>query len=190
MPRLELRPDEVEHFRRRLTAAAAKLFARHGYEGVTMRKVAAACDVSAMTPYRYVENKDELFALVRADAFRRFADHLEAALAGRGGGMTQLRRLERGYVEFAQIDPDGYRVMFELAQQAQHAELAREAHRAFDCLHRTVRRAVDDGELTGDPLTLAHLLWASTHGLVSLHLAGKLTMGRSLEQLLKARSTP
>jgi len=36
MPRSELRPDDVEHFRRRRTAAAAKLFAAgNGYEGVT-----------------------------------------------------------------------------------------------------------------------------------------------------------
>ena len=32
-------------------------------------------------------------------------------------------------------------------------------------------------------MTLAHLFWASTHGLVSLELAGKLCHGRSLDQL-------
>ncbi len=40
--------------------------------------------------------------------------------------------------------------------------------------------------MEGDPLERAHFLWAQVHGLVSLHLAGKLVMGRSLEQLFPA----
>jgi WHG domain-containing protein len=38
--------------------------------------------------------------------------------------------------------------------------------------------------LAGDPLTLAHQYWAGLHGLVSLHLAGKLGLGRSARELL------
>jgi hypothetical protein len=40
--------------------------------------------------------------------------------------------------------------------------------------------------LEGDPLRRAHFLWAQVHGLVSLHLAGKLVMGCSLEELVPA----
>ena len=117
MPRAALRPDDIAAFRRRLADAATRLFAEHGYDGVTMRAVAAAVGVSAMTPYRYVAGKEELFALVRADAFRRFAERLEAALA-RGGGdpLARLRRLKRAYVRFAIDAPDAYRIMFELRQ--------------------------------------------------------------------------
>jgi hypothetical protein len=43
--------------------------------------------------------------------------------------------------------------------------------------------AVEEGFMNGDPLTIAHVLWANTHGLVSLHLSGKLLMGRSLKDL-------
>jgi hypothetical protein len=67
--RSALRPAEVDAFRRRLAAAATRLFARHGYAAVTMRAVAAELGVSAMTPYRYVAGKAELVALVRAAAF-------------------------------------------------------------------------------------------------------------------------
>jgi AcrR family transcriptional regulator len=185
VPRAALRPAEIAAFRARAAAAAARLFAAQGYEAVTMRAVGEALGVSAMTPYRYLAGKDELFALVRTEAYRRFADRLEAALAGGGDPLARLRRLKRAYVEFALHDPDSYRVMFELRQPDPDGvpELAAQSRRAFGCLHRTVADAVEARRLTGDPLTLAHLLWAGTHGLVSLALAGKLAMGRSLEEL-------
>lgn len=185
MPRLALAADDLAAFRRRAIAAATRLFAAQGYEAVTMRAVAAELGVSAMTPYRYFDGKEGLFAGVRAEAFRRFADRLEAALAGSGDPLARLRRLKQAYVGFAVDEPDAYRIMFELRQVGPdtHPELLAESKRAFGCLHRTVAEAVAAGALEGDPLTTAHLLWASTHGLVSLHLAGKLTMGRSLERL-------
>jgi AcrR family transcriptional regulator len=187
MPRAALADDDIHAFRQKAAAAAMHLFAEQGYDAVTMRAVAAALEVSAMTPYRYLEGKDELFALVRAEAFRRFADRLERALTGGGDAIARLLRLKRAYVKFALDEPDAYRIMFEVRTPAAAAveppEVARESHRAFACLHRTVADAVAEGRMDGDPLTLAHLAWAGTHGLVSLHLAGRLGMGRTLAAL-------
>jgi AcrR family transcriptional regulator len=186
--RAALHPDEIDAFRRRAADAAIHLFAAQGYEAVTMRALAGELGVSAMTSYRYLSGKEELFALVRAEAFRRFADRLEASLRRRGarGPIERLLRLKRAYVRFAVDEPDAYRIMFELRPPTVAAELpevARESRRAFGCLHRTVAEAVTAGALDGDPLTIAHLLWADTHGLVSLHLAGRLRLGRSLATL-------
>jgi AcrR family transcriptional regulator len=186
VPRAALAADDIAAFRRRAAGAAMHLFAERGHDAVTMRSVAAALGVSAMTPYRYLAGMDELFALVRAEAFRRFADRLEAALARKGDPIARLLRLKRAYVKFAIDEPDAYRIMFEVrspAAAAEPPEVARESRRAFGCLHRTVADAVAAGQLVGDPLTLAHLAWASSHGLVSLHLAGRLGIGRSLAQL-------
>jgi AcrR family transcriptional regulator len=185
MGRASLSQEAIVGFRRKVSGAAMKLFAEQGYEAVTMRALGTALGVSPMTPYRYLEGKDELFDLVRAEAFRQFADALERALARRGTPTERLEHLKKAYVKFAVAEPDAYRVMFELKQPDRPAspELAAESKRAFACLNRTVAEAVEAGELEGDPLTLAHLLWANTHGLVTLHLAGKLIMGCSLAKL-------
>ncbi len=180
MPRPALQPAEVDAFRKKAVEAAMHLFAEEGYAAVTMRGLGAALGVSAMTPYRYLSGKDELFALCRAEAFRRFGDRLEAALAKPGNPIDRLRRLKQAYIGFALEQPDAYRIMFEVREPTASEP---QAKRAFGCLHRTVAEAVEAGELDGDPLTLAHLFWASTHGLVSLHLAGRLVSGRRLEQL-------
>ena len=51
---------------------------------------------------------------------------------------------------------------------------------------RVSRIWVCAGKIEGDPLTVAHLAWAQVHGVISLHLAGKLIMGRSVEDLIDA----
>ena len=185
MARAALTHDDITAFRRRAVDAAMHLFADQGYAAVTMRALASALSVSAMTSYRYFEGKEALFALVRTEAFRRFGDRLEASLRGKGDALARLARLKRAYLGFAVEQLDAYRLMFELRQpdEAQHPELLVESRRAFLALRRTVAEGVAAGQLAGDPLTIAHLLWAGAHGLASLHLAGKLTAGRGLRQL-------
>jgi len=185
MARAALQPADIAAVRERLASAATRLFARHGYDAVTMRAVAAELDVSAMTPYRYLGGKDELIALVRAQAFTRFAVALEAATAPAREPIARLHRLKAAYVGFAQAEPDAYRIMFELrppGDDARWPELAAATRRAFGCLLAAVTAAIDAGALTGEPLAVAQLLWASTHGLCALYLSGNLP-ARSLARL-------
>ena len=188
MPRAALTLEELGAFRERAVAVAAKLFAELGYGGVTLRSVAKELGVSPMTPYRYFENKEELFAMVRTEAFRRFADVQRDALIGIEDPGDALRELGRAYVSFALDEPDAYHAMFDSlqAQAGSYPELDAEQVRAFSYLHAAVEEAVATGRMKGDPLQRAHMLWAQMHGLVSLHLAGKLVMGCSLEQLISS----
>lgn len=185
MPRAALTSDEIERFRRRASAVARRLFADRGYAGMSMRALAAELDCSPMTAYRYFENKGALFARVRTDAFREFADAQEAAAAD-ADPVERLAALKRAYIDFAIADPAAYRIMFELHQEPTepYPELEAEQRRAFSHLHDAVAEAVASGALTGDPLTVAHWRWAQLHGLVALHLAGKLIMGRTFEELI------
>jgi Tetracyclin repressor-like, C-terminal domain len=48
-----------------------------------------------------------------------------------------------------------------------------------------VELAVQSGVLAGDPDLVAHQMWAGLHGLVSLHLAGKLELGKSARSLFE-----
>ena len=178
--------EEVGAFRGKAVAAATRLFAERGYRGVTLRSLAKELGVSPMTPYRYFENKEELFAMVRTEAFRRFADAQRDAVAGIEDPEDALRVLGRAYVSFALDEPDAYHIMFELLQApaGTYPELEAEQARAFSYLHEAVQTSVNAGLLEGESLRRAHYLWAQLHGLVSLHLAGKLVMGCSFEELV------
>jgi AcrR family transcriptional regulator len=184
VPRPPLSAAEIAAFRERLVKVATRLFAAHGFEGVTMRAVADALGVSPMTSYRYVTDKEQLVDWVRTEAFRRFAD-VQASVASRKlAPGKRVHELGRAYIEFALRQPDSYRIMFELNQpQDSSAELEAEVERSHSFLHDAVEELVRDGVLSGDPLSLAHLFWAVTHGLVTLHLAQKLSMGRDIREL-------
>ena len=80
MPRY-LTDKDIADFRAELCKVATERFARHGYEGVTMRQLAEALGCSPKTPYRYFKDKADILATVRAEAFGKFADALESAAA-------------------------------------------------------------------------------------------------------------
>jgi AcrR family transcriptional regulator len=83
LPRI-LTDDDVAGFRERLCEVATRIFVEKGRDGLNMRTLAAQLGVSAMTPYRYFRDKEEILAAIRARAFSRFADQLEEALAQPG----------------------------------------------------------------------------------------------------------
>lgn len=176
MPR-NLSRAEVDAFRARLCAVAQKRFARQGVDGVSMRQLADALGCSPMTPYRYFRNKDEILAAVRAAAFDRFAAALEEA-ARKTRGDLRAGGLATGeaYIRFALDNPDAYRLMFDLSQphQDRYPELVRASTRARHLMSAAVEALVEAGIFVGDAKVLGYVFWATMHGLVVLHLAGKL----------------
>jgi AcrR family transcriptional regulator len=191
MPRAALTDEQIQSFRARAVAAATRLFVEQGYAAVTMRSLAAELGVSPMTPYRYFESKEALFVAVRTEAFRRFADAQEQAFHAAPCPEARLKMLLEAYVGFALAEPNAYCIMFELRQApaGEHPELDAEAARSFSYLVRAFEERVEACAIKGDPVTLAHLAWAQVHGVVALHLAGKLSMGRSLSDLIAALSS-
>lgn len=182
MPKLLTEPD-IRAFRDRLCRAAARLFAERGRDGVTMRALATAVGVSAMTPYRYFRDKDDILAAVRADAFDRFAAALENAYETDGDLAERTVAVGEAYVRFAFSEPTSYRLMFDLSQpdEEQYPDLVRATERARKTMTAYVRALVDEKILAGDPELIGHVMWASLHGVVVLQLAGKLTPQCSFE---------
>lgn len=183
VPPIEMRPtlteSEIVGFRRRLCAAAEKLFVEHGVDGVTMRQIADRLQCSAMTPYRYFRNKEDIFAAVRAAALDRFSDRLEAARRTPGTPARRGRAVGDAYLRFAVEEPDAYRLIFDLSQpeEIDYPDLARANARSRKTMTDYMEDLVAAGVMEGDPNTLGLIYWAGTHGLVNLHMAGKIGEG-------------
>ncbi|HTO07677.1 MAG TPA: TetR/AcrR family transcriptional regulator [Myxococcota bacterium] len=187
MARPALRPDEIESFKARLCEAAMQMFAEEGYEAVTLRALAEKLGCSHALPYRYFRDKEEIFAAVCALGFERFADALERAAAGVEDPEQRLRVLARAYFRFALREPHAYRIMFELREpdRRANAQYRVKEIRSWQALLSAVELAVQAGVLAGEPNAIAHQYWAALHGLVSLHLAGKLGLGATARELLE-----
>jgi AcrR family transcriptional regulator len=175
VPRV-LSSEDVEEFRRRLCVAAESLFAERGIEAVTMRELAQALGVSPMTPYRYFKDKDAILAAVRAAAFARFADTIEAALARAGAPLDKSRAAGEAYIAFALSEPHAYRLMFDLSQPTEkdYPELTAAATRARRTMTAHVEAMIDAGGMQGDAELIGHLFWSVLHGMLMLQLSDKL----------------
>jgi AcrR family transcriptional regulator len=186
MPRAVLREDQIQNFRHRLIAVASTLFVEHGYSGVTFRALAEGLDCSPTTPYRYFENKAAIFSAVRTAAYEHFAATLEAAALPSLDPMERLREIGRAYVRFGIDYPDAYQLMFALrqGQPDDYPELRAAEDRSWTPLSAAVQAAIDSGDISGDADEVAQLCWAGVHGIVSLHLAGKLVLS-SLTDLVE-----
>lgn len=79
---------------------SAPLFAQRGYDGVSMRDVAAAVGLTQAAPCCRFEDKDQLHLDAVACGFREREAALKDMLAGNG---TPRRRLERFAAGFARM---------------------------------------------------------------------------------------
>jgi AcrR family transcriptional regulator len=176
LPRL-LSESDVSGFRDRVCDSAARLFVEKGWQGVTMRELASELGVSAMTPYRYFRDKQDILAAVRARAFDRFADALEKAYARPGSTRERAAAKGEAYIRFALEEPASYKLMFDLSQpnEDSYPDLVRAANRARAQMTSHIRDFAEEGLLSGDPELIGLCFWSALHGAVTLHLANKLS---------------
>jgi AcrR family transcriptional regulator len=170
-----LSSDDIQHFRETMRRVAENAFATRGAQGVTMRELAKELGCSAMTPYRYFRDKDEILAMVRAAAFNRFAARLEAV--AKETSATDRSAISDAYVAFALDEPHAYRLMFDLNQQeGAYPELTAASQRAWHMLGAHFEQLVAAGILEGDPQLIGYAYWASLHGFTMLALANQLPL--------------
>ena len=164
--------------RARILAAARALFARHGVEGATMRRLADEVGCSAPVLYSHFADKADLLRqLCAEDAAPLLAAMRRAARASEP--LERLRGMARAYVEHALRHPAQFRLMF--LTPIPPAELRRiSAGRAKDdpalecyaLLRASVGEACSSGALPrrrGGVDALAQALWGAAHGVVAMH---------------------
>src|SRR5476649_2810065 len=88
MPK-ELSGEDVQAVRAKIGGAATALYAAKGAAAITIRDIAGKLGRSPMGLYRYFADREEIIAFVRAEAFNRFSDALEAAFASGGDAFAR-----------------------------------------------------------------------------------------------------
>jgi AcrR family transcriptional regulator len=188
MGRPALTDLELSIARERTCDIALALFDQGGRDAVTLRAIAKVLGCSPMQPYRYFPGgKSEILATVKTRAFLHFAAHQDALLGENiDNDIDLLENYGAGYVRYARENPASFRIMFELELLPEETfpDLAEAARRARTPVMTAIRRLVDDGVLQGEPAQIAKILWASVHGLATLHLTGQLEGDSELEDLL------
>lgn len=188
MPRPAYAPARVEELQGQILEATLLVFRRDGFPGVSLRAIASELGWTPAALYRYFPSKDALIAAIRAEGFRRMEDVLRDAEQQGTDPLERVRRAMSAYLRFATEEPEVFRLMYDLQQRdaapAPHVVEARE--RAFSVARGIAAQAVAAGQAHGDPNVVAHLYWASVHGLAMLATAEQLDLGAELDELTDA----
>lgn len=157
-----------------LIAAAGELIETRGVDGFSLREAARRAGVSPAAPAHHFGSARGLLTAVAADAFRRFADALEAGAASGSTRSAQIRGMGEAYVRFALSFPGQFDLMWRRPLlDKEDPTFAAEGARAFDILDRAVRGADASSGGPGDPaLAPSIAAWSIVHGFARLALEG------------------
>ncbi|HET6921106.1 MAG TPA: TetR/AcrR family transcriptional regulator [Jiangellaceae bacterium] len=159
--------------RRLLLDTASSLLERDGPDALTMRRIAGEVGCSTSVLYTMFGGKPGIAEALWREGFERLGAALEAVTGA--GPLKRLAAMGRAYRANALANRSYYTVMFQRpipgfepspeAYQASLVPLRALADTVADCIDAGVFRAED-------PMHIAGVLWAATHGAVSLELAG------------------
>ncbi len=180
MTSTDRRAREQAAVREKILAAARDLFVRHGYEAVSLRKIAEAIEYSAPALYTHFADKEEILVELCRQDFASLAAHFNKI--GRvPDPVARIYQIGRAYIRFAHEFPNQYRLMF-MTPDLHRVEPRQEDldhkgdpdHDAFAFLKRAVEEAMERGAFAPehkDPELLAQVLWAGVHGVASLQVS-------------------
>jgi AcrR family transcriptional regulator len=170
----ERRKRQKATLRLEILDAARDLFAREGYENVTMRRIAEKIEYSPTTIYLHFKDKAELLHHVCEDTFAQLAESIEQIRDKSDDPVTGLKKGLRAYIEFGLEHPNHYRVTFDMPAHspgipAEEYFLCSQGGRAFNNLVQGVAAAVESGTFPHSDIQLSsQIIWSAVHGLTSL----------------------
>jgi AcrR family transcriptional regulator len=164
--------------RRRILNAARGLFVKQGYEAVTMRELARKIGYTTMALYYQFPDKETLLRELCRNDFLALSTRFNR-LERIADPVERIRRLGQLYVSFGLKYPQHYRLMFlsrhaEPPPESMDIEKGNPRQDAYAFLLQAVQEGMAGGRFRSDLQDadlLAQVLWASVHGLVSLHLS-------------------
>jgi AcrR family transcriptional regulator len=158
--------------RRLITATARTVAEQEGWDAVTTRRLSAEIEYSQPVLYKHFAGMEGIVASVAVEGFAELGAALAAARAHAADGRDAMSRVAHAFIGFARDNPALFDAMFVRATTLAFAadDTPAELNNAFDELRAAV--AMVAGER--DPDTLAEVVWAALHGLITLDRSGRL----------------
>ena len=168
------RERQKENLRQEILDAASEMFARDGYESVSMRKIAEKIEYSPTTIYLYFKDKNDLLNQICEETFANLIKDWRKIENKIDDPLTALKKAMGAYVEFGLKYPNHYEVTFVSPLKSLTAENGfpfegSMGQKAFDHIVSQVVKAMEAGQIKQDDVAkISQLIWAMGHGIVSL----------------------
>ncbi len=210
MSSIDRRQREKNETQDKILAAARDLFLNHGFDAVSMRKIAEAIEYTPAALYVHFKDKVELMReLCRRDFAAMDAEIL--TLATIADPVRRMHEAGRIFIRFGTQHKNQYRLMFMtphprdiLPTEEDLAEMRDPDQNGYAFMCKAVGDAVAQGRLRpefGEIHATVQTLWAATHGVVALEIThsddpwvpiralairGELTLSMTLRGMIRA----
>jgi AcrR family transcriptional regulator len=182
------RVEEKERRRTEILDAAESLYAKEGWDLVTVDQVARSARLSRALVYVYFKDKEEILFAIGERAMGLLRDRFIEASAGQKLGLDKIEAIGRAYMAYAFEFPhyfdfcSKFHAHSSSADSGSHDLACREAgDQAIGVVVQAIQSGIADGSIRqtiGDPMMLAVTLWSFTHGLIQLAMAKGSDMAR------------
>lgn len=174
----ERREEEKERRRAEILDAAEALYAKKGWDALTVDQVARSARLSRALVYVYFRDKEELLFAIGERAMRLLRDRFIEAAQGHPLGVDKVEAIGRAYMGYAYEFPH----YFDFCTRFQaHSMAVDPGSHESACLLvgdevlavvvQSIEAGKSDGSIrpdVGEPKLLATTLWAFTHGIILL----------------------
>lgn len=166
---------------KRILEEAEKVVVASGYQGINMRDLAGRVGVSATAIYHYFSSKDELMGALRLRAVELLNKRIRA-ISRDLPSSEFLGALGREYVDFAEKNPNLYRLVFEAPVDEKSGTDNPDFYYTYRAAREALERMAEAGENPNDPRYEAMMGWTLLHGFSSLMLSGVLPPAESMSK--------
>jgi len=149
---------------------ARELFAKEGYQSVSMRRIAAEIGCSPMAMYRHFVDKDDLLLSICEETFEQMNRLLDQETQKSGPSLQRLRACVSTIIDFHVSHPNHFRVTFmtPIPPGPVAERKAAVARRTVDRLRAGVRECAEAKGIAIDVETVTQMIRVGIYGFASI----------------------
>ncbi len=185
----ERQERDREAVSRAILDAARDLFVSHGYQDVSIRKIAERVEYSPAAIYSYFPSKDDIFLALAEEGFRLlFAFGSPRTRAA--DPLDELRALFWRYYEFSKVHPEYFALMFldrsvpRISRDWERFGFVIEMKREVSA---RIQQMIDAGGFpkAATPEAIFRILLTAVHGAAAMRLCDRMEQGEDADALAR-----
>ncbi|MCF6407925.1 TetR/AcrR family transcriptional regulator [Chitinophaga filiformis] len=175
-----------EESRTNILDAALSIARTHGWQTVSMRKIADMIEHTPPVIYDYFLNKEAILLDLAKTGFVQLAGNIEKARSAHHLAEKQLENMWMAYWDFAFAEKELYQLMFGInIQGCSDISTMPEAAALANLFGRVIRQILPAGQQSEEQVFVAYAgMWATVHGLISLNVVYQRNSGDLNQQVL------
>lgn len=165
--------------RDKILKTARRLFPSYGYNGVSIRAIAARAKLTSGAIYFHFENKKEIYRTICLEAIDILIQKFREGIQNRATPNQKLISTFDSYLSFFYEHREHYNILMEYKAHYHHdeydhdQEIARKMRAMTDLMEDTIRTGIEQGAFRAvNARMLAILLEAVTEGMLQLKKLG------------------